>query len=82
MTAPSRIRWTAGTDGTLTGYVGELTEWLFQVTDTGAGWKLSTMLRGHLGEFPHSPDPAKLQHRAETWLAGFVKAIGAEFTAP
>jgi hypothetical protein len=82
-----RIRWRPSpVSGSLLGYVGTLTPWVFQIWQPAAGqWMLMTTLPGLdvPGNDPQAPAavirPAQLQAQAEVLLLLFAAHLGVHF---
>lgn len=83
-----RIRWKPTRYGGVTGHIGTLEPWLFQVFQSNCDhgdvvlgeWELTSQLPApRARQHGHSHDPDTLKAEAERWLAEFVSSLGAIF---
>lgn len=79
------IRWNDTQYGGLTGHVGSVDPWLFQIYRPDRAdeeWLLSSQLPGHLGLLRHGSDRDSLKPEAEELLRQWLGSLGAVFPEP
>jgi hypothetical protein len=84
-TSAARIRWRDEPAGSITGQVGTLLPWVFQIFRPERDeeeWSLMAQFPGSIGRVSRDRDREKLKTKAEEWLAEFVSSLGASFPEP
>jgi len=82
MTETARIRWEPTQYDSITGHVGTMKPWAFQIWQVDgpdSPWRLDSALLDQFRYHVDHPDPEPLKRHAERWLEEFVSSLGAIF---